>query len=97
MGGASTNEERFIASCKTVGEADVRQKLASGRYSERRAEWARAWLEQLDVGKSDATKAEELSMRLLKSQASSGHARPSILLLLLLAILAGGLGYLSFR
>ena len=64
-----TNEERFVASCASAGEADVRQKLGAGRYSDRRAEWAAAWLEQADSGKSDATKAAEKSSRLRTSAA----------------------------
>ena len=64
---AMTNEERFIASCETVGEADVRDKLGTGRYSERKAVWASTWLEKVESGKSDATKAEETSSRLRSS------------------------------
>jgi hypothetical protein len=68
MGLALTNEERFVASCESAGEADVRQKLSAGRYVERKAEWASAWLDQLDSGKSDATRAAEQSSRLLKAR-----------------------------
>jgi hypothetical protein len=64
---AMTNEERFIASCETVGEADVRDKLATGRYSERKVVWANTWLDKFESGKSDATKAEESSSRLRSS------------------------------
>jgi hypothetical protein len=60
---AMTNEERFIASCQSVGEADVRQRLSANRYGGRRALWASSWLEQVESGKSDATKAEERSSR----------------------------------
>lgn len=70
-----TNEERFIASCVTAGEADVRQKLSAGRYSERRAEWATGWLEQADSGKSDATKAAEKSSRLRASAEPDRYRR----------------------
>ena len=66
---AMTNEERFLASCATAGEADVRQKLGAGRYSERRAEWAAGWLDQADNGKSDAARAAERSSRLRASTA----------------------------
>ena len=59
-----TNEERFIASCQSVGEADVRQKLNANRYSGLRAVWATGWLEQVENGKSDATRADESSRRL---------------------------------
>jgi hypothetical protein len=62
---AATNEERFLASCKNIGEADVRKKLAAGGYGERRAMWASEWLEKLEYGKSDETKAEENSARLV--------------------------------
>jgi len=73
-----TNEERFIASCENVGEADVRQKLGAGRFSERRAVWASAWLEQVESGKSDATKAEEKSSRLRKSAKKNAHVAPAV-------------------
>ncbi len=59
MAVAMTNEERFVASCANEGEVGVRQKLNAGRYSERRAVWAGGWLDAIDSGKSDATKAEE--------------------------------------
>ncbi len=58
-----TNEERFIASCEMLEEADVRAKLSAGRCSERKASWATNWLERMDSGKSDITKAEERSSR----------------------------------
>jgi hypothetical protein len=67
-----TNEERFNASCELVGEADVRAKLSAGRYSERKTEWASSWLETVESGKSDATRAEESSSQLR----SSRNARP---------------------
>ena len=59
MGLAMTNEERFIASCEEVGEADVRDKLSAGRYSERKTMWASSWLDKVGSGKSDSTKAGE--------------------------------------
>jgi hypothetical protein len=62
---AMTNEERFIASCQSVGEADVRQKLNANRYTGQRAVWASGWLERVENGKSDATKAEERNTPLL--------------------------------
>ena len=62
-----TNEERFIASCEMVGEADVRVKLSAGRYSERKTMWASSWLDKVENGKSDATKAEERSSNLRSS------------------------------
>ena len=82
-----TNEQRFIASCETVGEADVRQKLNAGRYSGRRADWATSWLEQVESGKSDATKAEEKTTRLRKTSKTSGYVAPSIAALVVLVLL----------
>ena len=64
---AMTNEERFIASCQSLGEADVRQKLNADRYSDRKAVWANSWLEEMESGKTDATKAEEINSRLPKT------------------------------
>ena len=65
---AMTNEERFIASCRNVGEADVRQKLTAQRYDGQRAVWASSWLEQVESNKSDATRAEERSSPLLRTK-----------------------------
>ena len=62
---AMTNEERFIVSCENVGETDVRQKLNADRYTGRRAAWATAWLEQVESSKSESTRAEERSRKLL--------------------------------
>jgi hypothetical protein len=59
-----TNEERFIESCSSVGEAEVRARLSAGRYSAGKAGWAAAWLDQVEGAKSDATKAEERRSRL---------------------------------
>lgn len=56
-----TNEERFIVSCEGVGETGVRDKLNAGRYGERKTMWASSWLEKVESGKSDATRAEERS------------------------------------
>jgi hypothetical protein len=58
-----TNEERFIGSCNSVGEAEVRARLNADRYSVGKAAWAAAWLDQVEGAKSDATKAEERSSR----------------------------------
>jgi hypothetical protein len=63
-----TNEQRFVASCQSVGEADVRQKLGAERYSAQKAIWASNWLEQVESGKSDATKAEESTRGLLNAR-----------------------------
>jgi hypothetical protein len=51
-----TNEERFIGSCNSVGEAEVRARLNADRYSVGKAVWAAAWLDQVEGAKSDATK-----------------------------------------
>ena len=83
---AMTNEERFIASCQSVGEADVRQKLNANRYGGRRAEWASSWLEQVESGKSDATRAEERSSGL----PATGRNRHFGLFALLFAVLIAG-------
>jgi len=68
MAQAMTNQERFVASCTTEGETGVRQKLNTGRYSERKAVWAGVWLDEVEGGKSDATKAAEKISGLLKAQ-----------------------------
>ncbi len=67
MAEAMTNEERFVASCASEGEVGVRQKLSTGRYSERKTAWAGTWLDVIEAGKSDATRAEEKSSGLLKT------------------------------
>ena len=88
MGLAMTNEERFIASCEKVSEAEVRDKLSAGRYSERKAEWASNWLDNVESGKSDATRAEERT-RLLPKSANANtyfvYAASALLIVLLLA------------
>jgi hypothetical protein len=86
-----TNEQRFIASCETLGEADVRQKLNAGRYSGRRADWATIWLEQVESGKSDATKAEEKTTLLRKAN-KNGYVAPSVAALVVLVLLAVAAG-----
>jgi hypothetical protein len=83
-----TNEERFIASCEEVGEADVRNKLSAGRYGERKTMWASSWLEKVESGKSDATKAEERSSLLRHSTTPNRYftyANSAIFIVLLLA------------
>ena len=89
MGLAMTNEERFIASCEKVSEAEVRDKLSTGRYSERKAQWASSWLEQVESGKSDATKAEERSSRLPKSARANTYSIYVISAIVLVSLLAG--------
>jgi len=91
-----TNEERFIASCQGVGEADVRQKLNADRYSGRKAVWASNWLEQVESGKTDATKAEERSSRLPKKGLSRHFASAASALVLVL-LLASLVLFLKFR
>ncbi|HVH49758.1 MAG TPA: hypothetical protein VM760_07755 [Sphingomicrobium sp.] len=90
-----TNEDRFIASCANVGEADVRQKLNAGRYSERRALWAATWLDQVESGKSDATRAEETS-RLRNSIRPNGHSAATVGALLVVLLLVGAVLFVMF-
>jgi len=85
---AMTNEQRFIASCEGLGEADVRQKLTAGRFSDRRAEWATKWLEQVENGKSDATKAEEKSSRLRKPATRKPYVAPAVAAFVILLLVA---------
>ena len=88
MGLAMTNEERFIASCEKVSEAEVRDRLSTGRYSERKAEWASNWLDKVESGKSDATRAEERSRRVgnpASARTYFAYAVSAILIVLLLA------------
>jgi hypothetical protein len=70
-----TNEERFIASCESVGEADVRQKLNADRFSRHKIMWATDWLERVESAKSDATKAEERSSGLRMAAGTNRHFR----------------------
>ena len=86
---AMTNEERFIASCESVGDAYVRQKLSGGRYSESKTAWANNWLEQVDSGISDATKAEERGGRLREPAKAKAYLKPVPLALIFVAILGG--------
>lgn len=91
-----TNEERFIASCEILGEADVRAKLSAGRYSERKASWAIAWLQTIDSGRSDITEADESS----RTRDFSGTQNRSViakLALLIVVLLAGLTGFLLLR
>ncbi len=83
-----TNEERFIASCKMAGEADVRQKLAADRYSERKAVWAGDWLEQVESAKSDATKDEERSIGLRMPAGADRRITYGLSTLLIVLLLA---------
>ena len=85
---AMTNEERFIASCESVGETDVRQKLSAGRYGGSKALWARDWLDQVESAKSDTTKAEEKSSSLRKAAGINRNFRFGVSTLLLVMLLA---------
>ena len=97
MGLAMTNEERFIASCEKVSEAEVREKLSTGRYSERKAEWASSWLERVENGKSDATKAEERSSRLGKPASARTYLVYAVSAILMFLLLAGAAVLLKLR
>ena len=93
---AMTNEERFIASCESVGEADVRQKLNANRYGGSKALWAADWLEKVESAKSDVTKAEESSSRLRKAAGINRNFRFGVSTLLLVMLLASAaLFYMS--
>jgi hypothetical protein len=92
MAVASTNEERFVASCVNEGEVGVRQKLNAGRYSERRAVWAGAWLDEVESGKSDATKAAESSGSVAPKK--SGGLLPAASALTVVLIGVGVIAYL---
>jgi hypothetical protein len=92
-----TNEERFIASCESVGEADVRQKLSANRYGASKAVWANDWLEQVESAKSDATKAEEKSIGLHMAAGTNRRFGFGILTLLLVLLLAGAALFLMSR
>jgi hypothetical protein len=86
---AMTNEERFIASCEMVNEAEVRDRLNTGRYSERKAEWATSWLERVESGKSDATRAEERSSRAGKSASAKTYFAYAVSAIVVVLLLAG--------
>lgn len=96
MAVALTNEQRFIVSCQNVGEADVRQKLSAGRFSERRAEGASNWLEQVENGKSDATKAEERGSRLAASANPRRYIASAVSVFILVLLIAGAIALLKF-
>ena len=97
MGLAMTNEERFIASCEKVSEAEVRDKLSTGRYSERKAEWASSWLEKVESGKSDATKAEERSRRLSNPASARTYFVYAVSAILMVLLLTGAAVLLKLR
>jgi hypothetical protein len=85
---AMTNEERFIASCESLGEADVRQKLNADRYGGSKAVWASDWLEQVESAKSDATKAEESRSRVRIAAGTNRHFALGLSTLLIVVLLA---------
>ena len=89
MGLALTNEERFIAACEQVSEAEVRNRLSTGRYSERKALWASSWLEKVESGKSDATKAEERSARAGNPASARTYFVYAVSAILIVLLLAG--------
>ncbi len=91
-----TNEQRFVVSCQSMGEADVRQKLGADRYSPQKAIWASNWLEQVESGKSDATKAEESTRSLLKARPNR-HVALIIAALLFALLVAGVAVFLRLR
>jgi hypothetical protein len=90
-----TNEERFIASCQSLGEADVRQKLNAARFSGRRADWASTWLGQLESAKSDDIKAEE-NTGLLTARPNR-HVAAVVSALVLVSLVAGVAMFLTFK
>ena len=92
-----TNEERFIASCETVGEADVRQKLNADRYSGQKVIWANEWLEQVEDAKSDATKAEERSSGLRIAAGTHRHFGFGVSIFLFVLLLASAALFLMSR
>jgi hypothetical protein len=93
---AMTNQERFMASCDSIGEADVRQKLATNQYTDRRSVWASDWLEALESGKSDAMKAEERSSLLRKAAKPTGYARFAAAAVIVLGV-ASAIAFLKLR
>ena len=97
MGLAMTNEERFIASCEKVSEAEVRDKLSTGRYSERKAEWASNWLEKVESGKSDATKAEERSRRVGNPASARTYFVYAVSAILIVLLFVGAVVLLKLR
>src|SRR5881628_1559357 len=97
MGLAMTNEERFIASCEKVSEAEIRDKLSTGRYSQRKAEWASNWLDKVESGKSDATKAEERSSLLSKRGSAATYFVYAVAAILIVLLLAGATVLLNLK
>ena len=94
---ALSNEERFIASCESMGEADVRQKLNANRYDGRKAAWASDWLERVEIDKSDATRAEEKSSVLGLASKPNRHFASIVLGILFVLLLAGIVLFFQLR
>jgi hypothetical protein len=92
-----TNEERFIASCATAGEAEVRQKLNANRYSGRKVVWAGDWLEMIESAKTEATKAEERSSGLRVAARNSRQSAFGLVTILIVTLLAGAALLLMVR
>jgi len=90
-----TNEERFIASCQSLGEANVRQKLNADGYGGQRAVWASSWLDQVESGKSDATKAEERNSLLRRTRPNRLFA-PAVSVVLVVLLLGCVVLFLKF-
>ena len=93
--GAMSNEERFIAACSLEGEAGVRQKLAAGRYSEAKSGWAGGWLEEVESGKSEATKAQERIAGILSAKEPSRYVVAATILIVL--VLLCGIAFFELR
>lgn len=96
MSMALTNQERFVAACQIEGGAGVRNKLNTGRYSEAKTIWASNWLEQVDGGKSDATRAQEGSTRLLNAK-EPGRRLVAIISLMLVMVAVAAAVFLLMR
>ena len=92
-----TNEERFIASCQSLGEANVRQKLNADGYGGQRAVWASSWLDQVESGKSDATKAEERSAGVGNPASARTYFVYAVSAILMILLLAGAAVLLKLR
>lgn len=82
-----TNEERFVASCTSQGEAYVRANLSAGRFSERKSLWASNWLDQLESCKSDAARVEDRS-RVREAVRPKSYGIPMVMVLLLAVLVA---------
>lgn len=95
MTSARTNEERFISACEKVGEAEVRHRFNAGRYDGRKVEWASKWLEMIQDGKSDATKAAE-SNRLVSPPASGRYVQIAMIVTFVILAAAVGVVLLSW-